>query len=113
MADLPARRPFRKPSRLSPSGVLMDIPVMTMRSGLDKINLHDRIGANRVSLDKLTGTQSGVIVGLDDLCQNSECIPRPNRHQKNGVMDLEGTRLAWTILRDASILSVFEETQKA
>src|SRR5262249_46897762 len=113
MADLPARRPFRKPSRVSPSGVLMDIPVMTMRSGLNKINLHYRVGVNRSFLDKLTGTQSGVIVGLDDLCQNSELVRWPNRRQKNGVMDLEGMRLTRTALRDASMLSVFKETQKA
>src|SRR5215469_13304056 len=74
-AERPASNASRKPSRVSPRGVLIDIPVTTMRSVLNKKNLQHSKGANRVIPCDLTGTDCLEVVPLDCRCGYIEPLP--------------------------------------
>src|SRR5688500_8420297 len=84
-ADLPASKPSRNPSSVSPSGVLMDMPVMTIRRviGLacwvllvDKVDLHDGEAGDLVASHELARADRRVVVAFHDLGEDVERIPR-------------------------------------
>src|SRR5205085_9867026 len=85
-ADFPGRRPARKRSRVSPSGGLIDSPGMAMRSVLDKVDLHDREGADLLLLQRLPGADPGISVDIERLRENDDLIGGPQRREKSGVM---------------------------
>src|SRR5580692_7503762 len=94
MADFPASRPSRKPSSVSAIGVLTDIPVTMMRSGFDKVDLHNGEGADRIAAHNLSGAHPGIFVAFDDLRQDCQVVPRLDLGQEYRVMNLKDTNLA-------------------
>src|SRR6185369_9146595 len=64
-ADRPASSPARYPSRVSPRGVLMAMPVMTIRSALDKVNLHDSKSTDDSIAQNLPGADCSEVIGLN------------------------------------------------
>src|SRR5437667_1637305 len=81
-AERPASNPSNKPSRVSPRGVLIDIPVMAMRSFFNKVNLHHSECTNGVILRDLTGTDCLIVVPLDCGRRYVEPFPRANLVKK-------------------------------
>src|SRR5262245_49776252 len=63
-ADRPASNPSRNASSVSPRGVLIDIPVIAIRSVLDKIHLHDAEYADGVTFRHLSDASCFVVVLL-------------------------------------------------
>src|SRR5665213_2685289 len=94
-------RPARNPSRLSPSGVLIDIPVMTTRSGSDKIDLHDPERADDAIPHELPCADSGIVVPVDDFSQDEQLVARADGSQIQCVVNLEGANgsVSYTHLR--------------
>src|SRR5207253_2664976 len=64
-AERPASNPSKKPSSVSPRGVLIDIPVIAMRSFFNKVNLHHSECTNGVILRDLTRTDCFIVVPLE------------------------------------------------
>src|SRR5512136_1290768 len=82
-ADRPARRAARKPSSVSPSGVLMLIPVMAMRSAFDKVDLHDREGGGDAALQELPGGDGAEAVALQERGEDGEIVPGEHRGEED------------------------------
>src|SRR2546422_460814 len=89
-AERPASSPARKSSRRSPSGVLIDIPVIAIRRcSLDKIGLHDGRRADYLALEQLARADGGVVVEVHQLAEHGYLVARADLGQEQGVMDPE------------------------
>src|ERR1051326_7924687 len=92
-AERPASNASRKPSSVSPSGVLIDIPVIAMRSFFDKINLHYAECTNGVIPHDLTGTDRLEVVLLDRGCCDIEPFPGTDLMKKCRMMDADESNI--------------------
>src|SRR5207253_7030623 len=86
-AERPASNPSKKPSSVSPRGVLIDIPVIAMRSFFNKVNLHHSECTNGVILRDLTRTRSRVVVQLECGCCYIEFFSGADLVQKCRMMN--------------------------
>src|SRR5262249_35938871 len=86
-AERPARSPARKPSSVSPSGVLIAIPVMTIRLFIDKVDLHDGERADRLTLHQLASADRREIVGPHKPGDHSQFVARRDLRQEERMMD--------------------------
>src|SRR2546421_2067799 len=96
-ADRPASNPSRKPSSVSPRAVLIDIPVIAMRSFFDKINLHYAECTNGVIPHDLTGTDRLKLVLLDCGCRYIEPFPGADLMKKCRMMDADESNIECTL----------------
>src|SRR5262249_9078941 len=87
IAERPASKPSRNPSSVSPRGVLIDIPVIAIRSVLDKVHLHDTECADGVTFNDLSEACCGVVVLLVHGCSDVELVAGSDFRTKRGVVD--------------------------
>src|SRR5688572_16876529 len=85
-ADRPASRASRKPSSVSPSGVLMAIPVTAMRLSLDKEDLHDAEGADPLASEHLARADRAVVIRADDSGDDIDGRTALDLADEHGVM---------------------------
>src|SRR5215471_13131629 len=97
-AERPASNASRKPSSVSPRGVLIAIPVTAMRSVLNKINLHYRECANGVILRDLPGAHCRVIVPQYLGCGYIEPLTGSNLAEKCRMMNANETDIGWPLI---------------
>src|SRR5215813_8671158 len=86
-AERPASNPSRYPSSVSPRGVLIDIPVMAIRSVLDKIHLQDTEYADGVPFHYLSDAGCGVVVLLIHGCRDNDVVTWSNLRMKRRFAD--------------------------
>src|SRR5262249_7331936 len=75
----------------SPSGVLIDIPVMAIRSVFDKVNLHHSECTDGFVPNYLTGTDRGVVVLTHNRSNHIEALLRSDFGEKRRMMNPHGT----------------------
>src|SRR5687768_17022715 len=90
IADRPAISASRKPSSVSATGVLMDMPVMTIRSPVDKEHLHDAERTRRVATQHLAGADRGVVVEPESPADQRQVVARPDRLVELRSVDFYG-----------------------
>src|SRR5262245_3004676 len=88
-ADRPASNASRKPSSVSPSGVLTAIPVMTMRLVADKVDLHHGECAYRRAFQDLAGAYRGVVVRANEFGDDFQLVAGKNLGEKHRLMNLQ------------------------
>src|SRR5262249_48220143 len=84
------------PSSVSPRGVLIDIPVIAIRSVLDKVHLHDTECADGVTFNDLSEACCGVVVLFVHGCSNVELVAGSDFRTKRGVVDPNQAKVKWT-----------------
>src|SRR5262245_47718902 len=73
----------------------MDIPVIAIRSVLDKIHLHDAEYADGVIFHDLSEAGCGVLVSLVDGCNDVELVARSDLRTKCRVDDPDQAKVFW------------------
>src|SRR6185436_17887617 len=86
-AERPASNPSRYPPSVSPRGVLIDIPVMAIRSVVDKIHLHDAENADGVTFHYLSDAGRGVVVLGVNGRGDDQFVARPDLRTKRRFAD--------------------------
>src|SRR6266436_3736707 len=92
-ADRPASNPSRKPPSVSPSGVLIDMPVTAIRSAIDKAHLHDPKRADTIVPEDLPRADRAQIVCHDERRGDVESIPRADLGEKGRMMNAGSAKL--------------------
>src|SRR6188508_594014 len=89
MADRPANSAARKPSRVSPSGVLTDIPVITIRRSLDTVELHRRHRGDAAGAAHLSSHHRGGAVVFENSSAQCHFLSWENGSRKDRVVNLD------------------------
>src|SRR5579883_1094142 len=94
IAERPARSPSRKPPRVSPRGVLIDIPVIATRRSVGKVHLRDGERADRLALQDLTRDRGRELVPVDDAGEDMKGVAALQLPEEAGVADGYGAEVA-------------------
>src|SRR5262249_51933154 len=86
-ADRPASNPSRNASSVSPRGVLIDIPVIAIRSVLDKIHLHDAEYTHGVIFHDLSEARCFVFVLVVDGRNDINLVAGSDLRMKCRILD--------------------------
>src|SRR5438270_10542317 len=93
-ADRPASKLSRKPSRVSPSGVLIAMPVTAIRLSLDKEYLHDAERADRLTVQDLSGANGAIVIRTYNGCDDVQPLAGADLMQENRVVNSDGPDIA-------------------
>src|SRR5581483_6239608 len=96
IADRPASSAPRKPSSVSSSGVLIDMPVTTTWLAVDKVDLHESERAQRAAAPDLARAERGEVVHVDGAADQRQVVARHDRLLELRVLDAHRARVART-----------------
>src|SRR5262249_49767201 len=112
-AERPASNPSRNPSSVSPRGVLIDIPVIAIRSVLDKVHLHDTEHTDGFIFHDLSDARCGVVVLLINGRSDVELVARSDLRMKRRIVDPNQSKVKWLRISGNSECAIVDEVQHA